>query len=152
MRKSTINCLTLTILSFFVITKWWYVLVIDGTDEIMYGFPFIYTCSCFHTSLCSQYFILELTIDFSIYFLFWFILNFLFTKYIYSFSVNKWLRRILFIICGLILSFQFFMNSIGENTYSLYRNFDYTYFTSGFDFFGIPNEHPNYNEFIKENH
>ncbi len=41
-RESILNCFALTIIYFFLITKWWYVLVIDGTDEIMYGFPFHY--------------------------------------------------------------------------------------------------------------
>lgn len=150
MKKSTVNCLALTILSFFLITKWWYVLVVDGTDEIMYGFPFIYTCRCFHTSLCSQYFILELCSDFLIYFIFWIIINFLFTKYVYSFSVNKWIRRVLFITCGFILAFQIFMNTVDENTYALYRSFHQTYLTSGIDFFGVPNERPDYNDFKKK--
>lgn len=152
MNKPVLNCLYLTILSFFAITKWWYVLVVDGTDEVMYGFPFIYTCRGFHTSLSSQYFILELVVDFSIYYIFWMSFNYLFTKYVYSFTLKKWLQNILLLTCGLILALQIFMNSIGDNVYSFYRNFDYTYFTSGVDFFGVQNGRPNYNDFIKENH
>ena len=32
----------LTIIVFILFSKWWIVNVVDGTDGIMYGFPFIY--------------------------------------------------------------------------------------------------------------
>ena len=148
-RKSILNCFSLTVISFFLITKWWYVLVIDGTDEIMYGFPFIYTCRGFHTSLSSQYFLLEFTIDFLLYFGFWLTLNYLFSKYLFPIKLNKTIRSLLFMTCGLILLFQILMNHIGENYYSYYREFEYTYFTSGVDIFGKENKRPNYDDFVK---
>lgn len=148
-RESILNCFALTIISFFLITKWWYVLVIDGTDEIMYGFPFIYTCRGFHTSLSSQYFLLELTIDFLLYFGFWLTFGYLFSKYLFPIKLNKTIRSILFMTCGLILLFQILMNSIGDNYFSYHREFEYTNFTSGVDIFGKEIKRPNYDDFVK---
>ncbi|WP_234859378.1 hypothetical protein [Aquimarina aquimarini] len=37
--------LPITIISFTLFTKWWHVLVLDGPDEILTGFPFPYKCN-----------------------------------------------------------------------------------------------------------
>ena len=58
----------LTIIIFILFSKWWIVDVVDGTDGIMYGFPFIYKAPAFYTSMAEEYFILELIADLIIYF------------------------------------------------------------------------------------
>ncbi|MEM6768710.1 MAG: hypothetical protein AAF655_27470, partial [Bacteroidota bacterium] len=50
----------LTIISFFLVTKWWFVAVEDAPDSWMYGFPFPYLCEGWHTSLSLQVFLKEL--------------------------------------------------------------------------------------------
>ena len=58
----------LTIIIFMLFTKWWIVDIVDGTDGIMYGFPFIYKSPAFYTSTAEKYFLIELIADLSIYF------------------------------------------------------------------------------------
>ena len=68
--------LSFTIISFFTISKWWFVRI-DGPDNFMYGFPIAYKRDALHTSLASEYFILEFIIDFLLYLFFWFIITIL---------------------------------------------------------------------------
>jgi hypothetical protein len=49
----------LTIISFLLVTKWWYVLPIDSPHSIMIGFPLAYSCKGWHTSMSEQYFIIN---------------------------------------------------------------------------------------------
>ncbi len=58
----------LTVIVFLLFTKWWIVDVVDGTDGIMYGFPFIYQAPAFYTSVAQEYFLLELITDLLFYF------------------------------------------------------------------------------------
>ncbi|MEL5993078.1 hypothetical protein [Hymenobacter segetis] len=60
-----------SLISFITFDKWWYALVVDGTDEFLYGFPLPYTCRGFHTSMSEQFFLIEFLIDFALCFLFW---------------------------------------------------------------------------------
>ena len=54
--------LPLTLILFAIITKWSYGVIVDGTDEFFYGFPLIYKCDGFHTSLSTQYFLIEMKV------------------------------------------------------------------------------------------
>ncbi len=92
---------------------------------------------------------LELTIDFLLYFGFWLTFGYLFSKYLFPIKLNKTIRSILFMTCGLILLFQILMNSIGDNYFSYHREFEYTNFTSGVDIFGKEIKRPNYDDFVK---
>lgn len=68
MRKLFISAvLPLTVLLFFVWTKWWYVLPEDGPDKLFWGFPFAFMGEGFHTSMSFQFFVLPFVADFMIY-------------------------------------------------------------------------------------
>ncbi|MDK2772948.1 MAG: hypothetical protein KYX68_12085 [Flavobacterium sp.] len=134
--------LPLTIISFFGINKWWYVDVIDGTDEIMYGFPFIYTCRAFHTSLASQYFILEYIADLLFYFLIIWSLVFVLHKYFNLKSISKLVFYGLLIICIPIVFTQLLIFVIFDNTFDWIRDFDINFKSSGVNFFFDYKERP----------
>lgn len=134
--------LPLTIILFFGINKWWYVDVIDGTDEIMYGFPFIYTCRAFHTSLASQYFILEYIADLLFYFLIIWLLVFVLHKYFNLKSIPKLFFYTLLAISIPIAFTQIVMFVVLDNTFDWIRDFDIIYKTSGVDLFFKFKERP----------
>ncbi|WP_222931286.1 hypothetical protein, partial [Xanthovirga aplysinae] len=64
--------LSLTVISFSIFTKWWYVLPTDALDTVMSGFPLIWISEGWHTSMSLQIFVKELIINLLIYFVFWF--------------------------------------------------------------------------------
>ena len=134
--------LPLTIILFFGINKWWYVDVIDGNDEIMYGFPLIYTCNAFHTSLASQYFILEYIADLLFYFLIIWLLAFVLHKYFNLKSIPKLFFCNLLAISILIAFTQIVMFVVLDNTFDWIRDFDINYKSSGVNFFFDYKERP----------
>lgn len=134
--------LPLTIILFFGINKWWYVDVIDGTDEIMYGFPFIYTCRAFHTSLASQYFILEYILDLLVYFLIIWTIVYALYKWFNLKSISKSVFYGLLIICIPIAFTQIVMFVVLDNTFDWIRDFDINFKSSGVNFFFDYKERP----------
>ena len=134
--------LPLTIILFFVINKWWYVDVIDGTDEIMYGFPLIYTCDAFHTSLASQYFVLEYILDLLVYFLIIWTIVYALYKWFNLKSISKSVFYGLLFICIPIAFTQIVMFVVLDNTFDWIRDFDIIYKTSGVDLFFKFKERP----------
>lgn len=127
--------LPLTIILFFGINKWWYVDVIDGTDEIMYGFPLIYTCDAFHTSLASQYFILEYIFDLLVYFLIIWTIVYALYKWFNLKSISKLVFYTLLAISIPIVFTQLLIFVVFDNTFDWIRGFDVDYRASGFNFF-----------------
>jgi hypothetical protein len=82
MKKNIIRLiLPVTLILFTLFTKWWYVFP-DGPPVMAYGFPLIYKCPGFHTSLSMQYFVLEMIADLLFYFLICFILFIIIRKWI----------------------------------------------------------------------
>ena len=83
MKQRTIKlAAALSLISMFMVTKWWFALPVDGPDKLYWGFPFAFMGEGFHTSMSYQFFIIEFIVNFVVYFSFWVILNL---------SVNKWL-------------------------------------------------------------
>jgi hypothetical protein len=74
--------LALSLISMFLLTKWWFALPVDGPDNIYWGFPFACMGKGFHTSMSYQFFIIEFIANFAAYFSFWVIV---------SLSINKWI-------------------------------------------------------------
>lgn len=138
--------LPLTIISFFAVTKWWYVLVIDGVDVLMSGFPLPYACPCFHTSVCSQIFVLNLIIDICCYFFFWFSLIFIFNRFIKPIKVPKGLTIVLISLSGLILSGMLFAGIFLDNVYKFENDFDYEVIDTGIEFWQTK-KRPELNEY-----
>jgi hypothetical protein len=137
----------LTVISFEMFTKWWFVLVEDGPDEILTGFPLPYFCSGWHTSLSLQFFVTELIIDFFTYFTFWFLIIFLVNKYVYTFKPHKIRTRILLISSSLILALNILIASNPDNIFTVKRDFKTQVLETGFKFTKQIIERPNLDKY-----
>lgn len=116
--------LPLTIISFAWFTKIWDVQVVDGTRETMVGFPFIYSCRCFHTSMCHQIFVMAFIADLLVYFMFWSSMVLGFNKYIFTIPTPKIVTRFLAATAGMALLCFVFVLVVLDSTYMLLRFFD----------------------------
>lgn len=121
-RKLIINLvLPVTIIMFILFTKWWIVNVVDGTDGIMYGFPFIYKAPAFYTSMAEEFFILELIADLIFYFGVIFGIVYLINNFLFAIVIRKVVSVILFIVASLLISLELFFAFMPENKFSLER-------------------------------
>jgi hypothetical protein len=123
--------LPLTIISMFLVTKWWYALPVDGPDKLYWGFPYPFLGQGFHTSMSFQFFILEFAADFFIYLLGWICLLYLITK---TFSITK-LSKLLFKTVwslALFLGIGFtILVSTSNPVFQLKRDYDWKILQSG---------------------
>ena len=134
-RKLIINLvLPVTIIIFILFTKWWIVNVVDGTDGIMYGFPFIYKAPAFYTSMAEEYFILELIADLIIYFGVIFGIVYLMNKFLFTITIRKVVSIILFIVASLLISLELLFTFMPENKFSFKRDDDIEIKQTGFEF------------------
>lgn len=129
-KKSLKLILSLTIISFFSISKWRLV-KIDGPDIFMFGFPLAYKSDALHTSLAYRYYILEFFIDFLFYIFFWIIVVFLFKKKYKSVVLPKFISSILLIISFFILAFEVFFVFSFDNIVSFKNDYNYEVIESG---------------------
>ncbi|WP_127122329.1 hypothetical protein [Chryseotalea sanaruensis] len=126
--------LPLTIISFTIFSKWWYVHIIDGSDEILTGFPLPYMCRGWHTSLSLQIFVLGLIIDLLTYFAFWFMLTFIIHQFIVKIKLNKTLTIFLLIISGFLSVVMILIGSNSDNIYTLHMDFESEIHETGYKF------------------
>ncbi|MCB9334928.1 MAG: hypothetical protein H6586_02190 [Flavobacteriales bacterium] len=126
--------LPLALISQLVITKWWYGVVLDGTDEFLYGFPFVSRCRGFHTSLSHQYFILEVLLNFLVRLVFWSIVVLAFKKYLTRLRIAPTLVKIFYGITISFVSFFAFVSHEVDDVYLLKRDFNIHVFDSGLMF------------------
>jgi hypothetical protein len=128
--------LPLTLISFGIITKWSDGIAIDAKDVFFYGFPMIYKCEGFHTSLSTQYFLTEMTINLLTYFVFWLIVTLVLNR-IWKINIPKRIAKIFWIGFGvLFFGFVYLSNDL-DDRYLIKREFDVKIFDSGITIFGI---------------
>lgn len=152
MKKNILTfTLPLTILSFGLISKWSYGLVIDGTDEFLYGFPFIYKCRGFHTSSSTQYFILEMALDFLCYFMIWLTITYLLSKR-WTINISKKITRLFWIGIGVYLVGFIYLTQIFDDVFLFKRDFDIEIFDQGFSLFENHPDRENYTKELNEWH
>jgi hypothetical protein len=145
--------LPLTVISFTVVTKWWYVLPVDAPDSMMIGFPFPYVCDGWHTSMSLQIFFLELLIDLLIYFCFWFIIVFCVDKFIVKIKLYKVVSILLLTIGGLFTFCLTYIACMPDNLFYVKRNFDIDILATGHKFMWDGNPRPenfNFEEYHKK--
>lgn len=131
MKKDSLKwIMSLTIISFFSISKWWFV-KIDGPDNFMYGFPLAYKSDALHTSLAYEYYILEFFIDFILYFFFWTAIVCLFKKRYASILLPKIISTTLLIISFFIFAFEVFFAFSFDNVVSFKNDYYYESIDSG---------------------
>ena len=126
--------LPLTIVSFITLTKWWHGIVEDGKDVYFYGFPLIHKCEGFHTSLSTQYFLSEMTLNLLIYFIFWLILTFILNQY-WKINIPKRLSNMFWIGIGILFLGFIYLSHNLDDRYLQKRNFEVEILDSGFTIF-----------------
>ena len=99
----------LTIISFSLFTKWWYVLPVDGTDEIMVGFPLAYKYPCC-SSMEFMIILSHLIIDVLVYFTFLFVIVLIINKYLFEIKSSKFITIPLWVISILPLLFMSYIH------------------------------------------
>lgn len=126
--------LPLTIISFVVFTKWWYVTV-NGFDEVLTGFPIPFMSPCWHTSLCLQVFVFGLIIDVLTYFVFWLIIIFVVNRFLVKINLNKAVTITLLSFSGLLFTGMIVIGSFSDNIYTWKRSFDIKVLETGYQFY-----------------
>ena len=126
--------LPLTVIIFILFSKWWIVDVVDGTDGIMFGFPFIYKAPAFYTSCAYEYFSLELIADLSIYFALILVIVYLTNKFLITIKIRRIVSIILFLVMAFLISIELFIASMPENKFSLKRDYDIEIKRTGFEY------------------
>jgi hypothetical protein len=124
----------LTFISYMIFEKWWYVIIIDGPDKTVYGFPLINCSQSFASSMELYYYVLETVINIAAFTIFWVIVVFLINKYIFSITISKLLAKIsLLLLCLYLIAFIYI--SIEFNTmFSFKRDFDVKVIEKGYHF------------------
>lgn len=142
--------LPLTIISFVIFTKWWYVDVVDGSDEILTGFPVPYMCPGWHTSLSLQIFVSGFIIDLLTHLTFWFFLTFIVHRLIIKIRLNKILMITLLSISGLFAIGIILIGSNSDNIYTFKREFEIKKLESGYKFIWENQSRPDYYKYHPE--
>ena len=142
--------LPLTVISFAIITKWWYALPIDAPDTLYSGFPFPFIGDGWHTSMSLQIFVLELFSDFFIYFLIWFGLVFCINKYLTKIKIHKIATVGLWTISGIIILGASYIASFPENIFHFKRTYGMEIMESGYKFVWQKTERPDYYKYHPE--
>jgi len=138
MRKLIFNfTLPLTIVSFICVTQWWYGLVIDAWDVFLYGFPLIYKTQGFHTSMSTQYFLMEMIIDFLVYFGFWLVIT-LIVKRFWTVEMPKIIARAFWLSFALLFIGFVYLSREMDDVWYIKRHIEVEVIDSGLDFFHNP--------------
>lgn len=140
----------LSVISFGIISKWWYVIPTDGPDSVMNGFPLIYVSEGWHTSMSLQFFIIEFIIDFLCYILFWMTIVFSIQQLIQSSRKMKGVTIGLWTAAALTLAASAFILCRSENIFQIKKDFDVEVLETGFQFIWEDFERPKYYDYKPE--
>lgn len=127
----------LTVLSFMFVTKSWYAFVVDGPNLYMKGFPLICESPGFHTSMSIQLFVAEFLFNLLIYFLFWYVIVFLFNRFLLKIRIPKIVYRLLIFLSVLTLALYASMLIISDVEFKLTRDFGIEVKSLNYLIFGV---------------
>ncbi|MCB9174314.1 MAG: hypothetical protein H6589_06875 [Flavobacteriales bacterium] len=116
--------ISLTIISLFLFTKWWYVLPDDAPDIILWGFPFPYAGDGFHTSMSVQIFTLELILDVIIHLLIWSTLILSIHRFFWKIKIKKSLTILLITASSILLIIPIFIAFLPDTVFNLRKDWD----------------------------
>ena len=136
----------LTIISFTIFTKWWYVLPVDAPDTMMFGFPFIWLSEGWHTSMSLQFFISEFILNLLIYFSFWCTMLFLINQFLIKIKISKLLTIISYGVVSIILLMAIWIGSMEEHIYYPKKDFDIEILDTGYKFIWENQERPTFKD------
>ena len=135
MKQLTIRLvLPITVLSFVLVTKWWYVVPVDARETYFWGFPYAFVGEGWQTSGALQFFIFEGLVDILIYFSCWFALVFLTRKLIFSRPLHKMFTNVLWAIASFVFIGSGIIIGTSYTTFKIKRDFDWEIITSGYVF------------------
>lgn len=148
MKKLTLTLvIPLTIISFALITKWWYVLPKDAPDSMFAGFPFPYVGDGWGSSMSFQYFAIEFIADLLTYFVFWFLMIMLINHFLVKIKPHKAVTIILCSVTVLIVTGAVTLATAFDHYFHLTRDFKMEIMDSGYKF-GIGHvQRPEYNKY-----
>lgn len=124
--------LPLTIISFHIFTKWWYVLPVDAPQTVFTGFPFAYAGSGWHTSLSLQIFVVEFTADLAFYFLFWFALIIGINTFAIKIKAIKVITMMLWLLSFLTIGVDILIAVNLDNIFYVKRPYDWKIIETGY--------------------
>jgi hypothetical protein len=132
MKQLTIKLmLPLTIISMFLITKWWFALPVDGPDKLYWGFPLPFLGQGFHTSMSFQFFVLEFVADFIVYFSGWVCFIYLISKRFSITNVSKLLIKTVWTMALLLAIGFIILVSTSNPVFQLKREYDWKILQTG---------------------
>ena len=132
MKQGTIKLtLPLTIISMFLITKWWFALPIDGPDKLYWGFPLAFMGEGFHTSMSLQFFVLEFLADFMVYYTVVLLLVLAFTKLYPTFQPPKIFTTTVWVLTFILLIGFSFIVTTSNPIFKIKRNYDWRVMATG---------------------
>src|SRR3954463_7631951 len=134
--------LPLTIISFALITKWWYALPEDAPDTMYTGFPLVWKGTAWHTSLAYQVFMVELFIDLLAYFLFWFLLVYCVNRFWFTIQPPKWATITLCSVSILIIAFYTWIGILFDHAYYFKKPYPMKIVKTGYEFFWQDTQRP----------
>lgn len=129
--------LPLTVLSFLFVTKSWLAQVIDGADKYMRGFPLICESQGFQTSMSSQIFVAEFLLNLLTYFLFWFLVVFLFNRFLLKIKIRKIVYRFLIFLSVFSIALYISILVASDVEFKWKRNFDVDVKSTTITIFGL---------------
>ena len=114
--------LPLTLLSFALITKWWYGIVIEAKDVFFYGFPLIHKCEGFHTSLSTQYFLFEMLLNLLTYFTISLVITLIINRF-WKIRVATLAAVVFWVGFGIFMSGVIYMSNEMDDRFLMKRDF-----------------------------
>jgi hypothetical protein len=141
----------LTLISFVIFKKWWFVFPDDAPDSMMSGFPLPYVCDAWFTSMSNQFFVLELTFDLLIYFSFWFLIVFSVNRFLTPIKIPNIIAVVLVVINLIILSASIFIASQSESVFEIRREFEVDVKETGYNFIWENTPRPDAEKYYKKN-
>lgn len=125
--------LPVTLLAFSLFTMRWHVFVEDIGDEVMYGFPFIYKWRGWHTSVSTQYFVMEFIGNLFIYFTICFAVIYIIRRWM-KFRIARTVSLLLWVTATLAITVNEFWLMMPETLYHTKRKFEVKVHDTGFHF------------------
>jgi len=128
--------LPLTIISFAIFTKYWYVSIVDGPNVYMYGFPLICVSDGIHTSMSLYFYIYDLIIDFLIYLIFWSFIVILFNLFFSPIKISKIIYLSLITLAIIFLLLFVVVINVSESSFYPNRNMEIEVINTNFRILG----------------
>jgi hypothetical protein len=123
--------LAMSLISMFLLTKWWFALPVDGPAKLYWGFPFAFMGEGFHTSMSYQFFIIEFIANFTVYFSFWVVLILSVNKMAPNFKLPALLSKIIWSLTLLFYIGFVGLISISNPIFHFKRPYDWEILETG---------------------